>query len=57
MSEPPRYPGAPGWVRTLGIGGLVLALLVAVALLAGHGAGRHFGTADPEPRAAREVGP
>lgn len=57
MTEPPRYPGAPGWVRALGIGGLVLALLVIVALLAGHGPGRHFGTADSEPHVAREVVP
>ncbi len=57
MTEPSRYPGAPRWVRVLGIGGLVLALLVAVALLTGHGPGRHFGTVDPDAPAGHEIGP
>ncbi|GAA3276837.1 hypothetical protein Dvina_32230 [Dactylosporangium vinaceum] len=35
-------PGTPRWVKGFAIAGGVIVLLVVVALLAGHGPGRHL---------------
>jgi hypothetical protein len=32
----------PSWVKAFGIVGLVLVLLILIALLSGHGPGRHM---------------
>jgi hypothetical protein len=37
MTDPPRYPGAPRWVKVFGIIATVLVLLLAVLHLTGHG--------------------
>ena len=43
MTEPsPGRPGTPRWVKVFAIAGGVLLVLVLVALLAGHGPGRHM---------------
>jgi hypothetical protein len=44
-------PGTPRWVKVFAIAGGVILVLVVVALLAGHGPGRHMhhGMANPAP--------
>ena len=47
MTEPSsardaRRTGTPRWVKVFAIVGVVLVVLVVVALLAGHGPGRHM---------------
>ena len=47
MTEPSSAPGvrrtgAPRWVKVFAIVGVVLVVLVVVALLSGHGPGRHM---------------
>ena len=54
MADPPRYPGAPRWVKVSGIIAIVVVLLVVVVLLlgggpGGHGPGRHTGGGDTQP--------
>jgi len=51
MTEPSRHPGTPPWVKGLGIASLVLVLLAVVALLSGHGPGRHLGSGPAGPAA------
>ena len=41
MSEPSRA-GTPRWVKMFAIAGAALVVLIVVALLAGHGPGRHM---------------
>jgi hypothetical protein len=44
MANPPPDPGAPRWVKVLGIIALVVVLLVVVTMFIGggeHGPGRH----------------
>jgi hypothetical protein len=41
MANRPPYPGAPRWVKALGIIAIVVILLFVIMLLAGHGPGRH----------------
>ena len=43
-ADPPAYPGAPRWVKVLGMGVAALVLLFAVLKLLGfeHGPGRHM---------------
>ncbi|GIJ48029.1 hypothetical protein Val02_49150 [Virgisporangium aliadipatigenens] len=45
--------GTPRWVKAFAIVGAVLVVLIVVALLAGHGPGRHasHGTGAPAPAA------
>jgi hypothetical protein len=44
-------PGTPRWVKGFAIAGGVILVLVVVALLAGHGPGRHMhhGMGNPAP--------
>lgn len=46
MAGPPLYPGAPNWVKTMGIIAIILVLLVIAALFTGiggpHGPARHL---------------
>ena len=47
MTEPSstrdaRRTGTPRWVKVFAIVGVVLVVLVVVALLSGHGPGRHM---------------
>jgi hypothetical protein len=46
MPDPVPYPGAPRWVKVLGIVAIVLILLFAVVILTGiggpHGPARHM---------------
>ncbi|MEU7870025.1 hypothetical protein [Dactylosporangium sp. NPDC049140] len=44
MTEP-----SPRWVRVFAIAGGVIVVLVVVALLAGHGPGRHMHHGMPHP--------
>jgi hypothetical protein len=49
MAEPPPYPGAPRWVKALGIVVTVVVLLVVVRMFVGggeHGPGRHSPSGD-----------
>jgi hypothetical protein len=46
MSNRPRYPGAPRWVRVFGIIVIVVVLVVVIMLLTGHGPGRHTPSGD-----------
>jgi hypothetical protein len=50
MTEP-----TPRWVKVFAIAGAAILALVVVALLAGHGPGRHLhhGMPNPVPAAAR----
>ena len=43
-ADPPAYPGAPRWVKVLGMGVAALVLLFVVLKLLGfeHGPGRHM---------------
>ena len=43
MSEPPSYPGAPRWLKALGIVILVLVALFGVLRLVGHDPMAHHG--------------
>ena len=56
MTEPSparetERPGTPRWVKVFAITGGLIVLLLVVALLAGHGPGRHMhrGMGDPAP--------
>jgi hypothetical protein len=40
---PASEEGMPRWVKTLLVAGVVLLLVVVVAVLSGHGPGRHMG--------------
>jgi hypothetical protein len=46
MTDPLRYPGAPRWVKVLGILAIVLLVLGAIIIVTGvggpHGPGRHL---------------
>jgi hypothetical protein len=46
LAGPPPYPGAPSWVKTMGIIAIILVLLVIAVLFTGiggpHGPGRHL---------------
>lgn len=48
MTEPPRYPGAPRWVKVSGIvvGGVLLLALILLLIPGGHGPGRHLPPSD-----------
>ena len=48
MADPPPYPGAPRWVKALGIVVIVVVLLVAAGMFIGgeHGPGRHSPSGD-----------
>jgi hypothetical protein len=57
MTEPPSEPdvvrpGTPRWVKGFAIAGGLLAVLIVVALLAGHGPGRHMHHGLPAPAPA-----
>ena len=41
MSNRPPYPGAPRWVKAFAVATVVVVVLVVIALLSGHGPGRH----------------
>lgn len=41
MIDPLPYPGAPRWVKIIGVAAAVLALVVLIVVLAGGGPGRH----------------
>jgi hypothetical protein len=41
MDNRQPYPGTPRWVKVSGIVVILLVVLVAIMLLAGHGPGRH----------------
>ncbi len=47
---PDRYPGAPGWVKALGVIAILVVLFVVFALVTGlggpHGPPRHGGGLD-----------
>lgn len=47
---PPSYPGAPRWVKVLGIVAIGLVLLAVIIVLSGvggpHGPGRHMPSGD-----------
>jgi hypothetical protein len=49
MSDPPQYPGAPRWVKIVGVIAIVVvtALAVVVLLKGGHGPHQHFGAPPP----------
>jgi hypothetical protein len=51
MADMPPYPGAPRWVKVLGIVALALALLLVAHHLTGggHGPWEHFHSGAPEP--------
>lgn len=51
MTEPSPVR-APRWVKGFAIAGAVIVLLVAVALLTGHGPGRHLHHGLPSPAPA-----
>lgn len=40
-----RPPGTPRWVKLFGIVAILVVMLIAIMLLAGHGPGRHSGDA------------
>jgi hypothetical protein len=42
MADPHPYPDTPRWVKAFMVAGIVLGLLAVVALLTGHGPGRHL---------------
>jgi hypothetical protein len=46
MGNRSSYPGTPRWVKVFGIVVIVLVVLVAIMLLAGHGPGRHGSSGD-----------
>ena len=49
MAEPNPYPGAPRWVKLLGMSALGLLLLGVLLIVTGvgdHGAGRHMAKGD-----------
>jgi len=47
MTDSPRYPGAPRWVKVFGIIAIVVVLLLVVLKLTGHhGPGRHMRSGD-----------
>ncbi len=46
MANRPPYPGTPRWVKVFGIIAIVVALLVVIMLLTGHGPGRHTPSGD-----------
>jgi len=37
----------PGWVKGFAVAGIILAVLIVVMLLAGHGPGRHLHGSPP----------
>ena len=45
MASRPSYPGTPRWVKVSGIIVIVLAVLVVIMLLSGHGPGCHTSSA------------
>jgi hypothetical protein len=52
MANRPPYPGAPRWVKVLGIIAIVVVLLFVIMLLAGHGPGRHAPSGEAEGQVA-----
>ena len=53
MTEPPRYPGAPRWVKVFGVIAIVVILLLIVLKLTGHhGPARHMPSGDGGAHAA-----
>gem|GEM_PF-2594490 len=40
-------PAMPGWVKGFAVAGIILAVLIVVMLLAGHGPGRHLHGSPP----------
>lgn len=58
MTDPPPYPGAPRWVKAVGLLAVVLLLLLVLKMVTGiggnHGPGRHMasgtaGASEEEP--------
>ena len=48
VSDTPKYPGTPRWVKIVGSAALVCIVLLVVVLVAhGHGPQRHFGSLTP----------
>jgi hypothetical protein len=58
MAESPAYPGAPRWVKILGIVSLALVVAFVVVHLAGGGFRHHGGHFDGEtpPAASQKSG-
>ena len=59
MSEKPKYPGMPRWVKALISAAVILLLVALVAMFAGggHGPGRHFKSNPTPPPATSAAGP
>ena len=50
MPDVPQYPGAPRWVKVVGVIVLILIVLIVILHLAGRGFGAHMhGENGPEP--------
>jgi hypothetical protein len=56
MAESPKYPGAPRWVKVLGIISLTLVVVFVVVHLAGGGFRHHGHLGSEAPSGAAEKG-